>query len=194
MCPHSVQSFLPPFYPWRHAGEKRYQVLCVLSETENGVGLGTRLDGYSETLFPSLKCGGHFWSKGCRGSMYCNLPIILPWAMSFSGYPKRRVGVFRAFPGFHSKVGPPTAHAKCSLYECSTTTVLVLSTNPWDLLVGSNTLSVCVSSCRNSKQGTARVQTQQKCLCDMDHTDYQYLQMSNCSCFREIYSALPVLC
>ena len=43
MCPHSIKTFLPCFYPWHHAREKRYQALHILRATKNGMGLGTRL-------------------------------------------------------------------------------------------------------------------------------------------------------
>ena len=39
--------------------------------------------------------------------MYRNLPKIRPWAMNFSGYSKRGVGLFSSVLVFHSKIGPP---------------------------------------------------------------------------------------
>ena len=38
---------------------------------------------------------------------YRNLPKIRPWAMNFSGYSKRGVGLFSSVLVFHSKIGPP---------------------------------------------------------------------------------------
>jgi len=44
-CAHSQLSpFYHLFYPWCHACDIRYQALHILRATENGVGLGTRLD------------------------------------------------------------------------------------------------------------------------------------------------------
>jgi len=49
---HSMKSFLPPFYPWPRAHEKRYQALCVLilCASENGAVLGTGTDWHQSTL------------------------------------------------------------------------------------------------------------------------------------------------
>ena len=45
--------------------------------------------------------------RECILHYYRNLPKIRPWAMNFSGYSKRGVGLFSSVLVFHSKIGPP---------------------------------------------------------------------------------------
>jgi len=87
--PHSIKSFLPPFYPWRHAHEKRYQSLRVLHAAKNDVCLGTRLRVHDQwTYIPHLSIRCMFKSNFIDSYMCCTvIPVTcVNWGIYCTQY------------------------------------------------------------------------------------------------------------
>ena len=115
--PQCAHIQLSPFYPWRHAHEKRFQALRILRATENGTGLGTRL---ALTPFTCMVCT----FKACNSGLENHSCLL--FKLCFKCFFSAQSGSFFhicPLANFHSLM--PCRHSHYQIYTL---------TSVWDIM------------------------------------------------------------